>query len=293
MIKFSLPDYCDHQKIINFFLTLQEKLPEAFYDNRMIDSAYGLPGHLIWNGGRVMVPRCSPQDYYEIVQTYHDNFPNFHLRHTCTNSLITEPLYYDYACNQWIKFCQKPHDAIIVNQDAFKDYILQTYPDYDIIFSTTKNLSTIEEYNNYCAQGLTVLNYIHNHNEDLISQLKYPQNIEILCAEECVPNCPNRQKHYEIINKTIMQHPDVEDFSCPYEVYKNPNFYTDILTREHVITNDYIDHLYANYGIENFKISGRRNNHVTYVEAILYYLIKPEYRDAVRQSALMCIFNIT
>ena len=82
MIKFSLPDYCDHQKIINFFLTLQEKLPEAFYDNRIIDSAYGLPGHLIWNGGRVMVPRCSPQDYYEIVQTYHDNFPNFHLRHT-------------------------------------------------------------------------------------------------------------------------------------------------------------------------------------------------------------------
>ena len=86
--------------------------------------------------------------------------------------------------------------------------------------------------------------------------------------------------------------PNIQGFSCPYDAPKSLNFYSDILQRPHAITNQYINYLYDTYGIENFKISGRKNNNITYVESIIYYLIKPEYRDSVRQSALMKIFNI-
>lgn len=292
MIKFSLPDYYNHNEIIIFFLELQKICPECFIDNRQIDSAYGYPDFLNWNGGRVIESFISPSDCYEIANNYHTNFPNFHLRHTCTNLYITPNIYNDFQNNLYLKNVLKKNDSIIVNNDHFGEYLKEKYPEYDIIYSTTKNIRSVEDYNKYSKNNLTVLNYIHNHDEKLISKLKYPQNIEILCAEECVDNCSCRQEHYEIISKQIMLMPDAGSFKCPHMDDHNLNFYTDILQRKHAITNEYIDYLYEKYGINNFKISGRKNNNITYVEAIIYYLIKPEYRDSIRNTALMRIYNI-
>lgn len=292
MIKFSLPDYYGHDNIIMFFLLLQEALPNCFQENRIIDSAYGYPDFLSWNGGRTICTNKDPLNCYDIVKNYHENFPNFHLRHTCTNLYITPELYNDYQNNLFLIESKYIGDSIIINNDNFGEYIKQKYPQYSLIYSTTKNIKTIEDYNKYSKNNLVVLNYIHNHNDDILSTLEYPKNIEILCAEECIANCPNRQEHYEVISKENMKMPNIPEFKCPYNVSKFPNFYSDILQRPHAITNQYINYLYDTYGIENFKISGRKNNNITYVESIIYYLIKPEYRDSVRQSALMKIFNI-
>lgn len=292
MINFSLPDYYNHNGIIMFFLELQKNLPECFIDGRRIDSSYGYPDFLNWNGGRVLTSSINPLDCYSIVDNYHNNFPDFHIRHTCTNLYIQPNIYNDFQNNLFIKTVINRNDSIIVNNDDFGEYIKNTYPEYSIIYSTTKNIQTIDDYNKYSRNNLTVLNYIHNHNEELISKLENPQNIEILCAEECIDNCPCRQEHYEIISKQIMLMPDAENFECPNMPTHNLNFYTDILQRKHAITNEYIDYLYEKYGINNFKISGRKNNNITYVEAIIYYLIKPEYRDSIRNTALMRIYNI-
>ena len=291
MIKFSIADYCEHDDIIRFFLSVQQNMPEAFYDNRRVDSLFGLPSHLIWNGGRVMVPRYDPLDYFKIVEQFHSDFPEISIRHTCTNCVLKEEHYNDYLCNQWLKYFENDNDAVIVNQDALGEYIKKHYPKYDIMYSTTKGINTVEDYNKYSENHLIVLNYTHNHDESLISQLKYPKNIEILCAEECIDNCPVRALDYESISRVNLHDPTVEMFDCPHG-YGNLNFYTEVLGRGHAITNEYIDYLYQTYSIENFKIQGRKTSPVTYVESFVYYLIKPEWRDIIRNTALMIIFNI-
>ena len=55
MIKFSIADYYGHSHFIIMFLDMQEQFPHYFYEDRKIDSAYGMPSGLIWNGGRAFL----------------------------------------------------------------------------------------------------------------------------------------------------------------------------------------------------------------------------------------------
>ena len=57
------------------------------------------------------------------------------------------------------------------------------------------------------------------------------------------------------------------------------------------ITNEYIDELYEKYGIENFKLSGRTYPPYILIEMLVYYLVVPKYRDAVRQTALYTAYE--
>lgn len=285
MIKFSLPDYYSHAPIIFYFLTLQKEHPEYFIPNRVIDSVYGFPANLIWNGGRVQLDFAfDPSDNYKLIKDYFKH--DIHIRHTCTNMLLDERHFNDFLCNYWLTFCERPKDAIILYSDSFAEYIKQTYPKYDIIYSTTRN-DDLDTVNKLSETNLVVLNYNYNQNKEYLQQLQHPENIEVVCAEACIPNCPNRQQHYLSISKHQMFLPldNTDIVSCPFSREHGFNFY-DILDFPHAITTEYVDVLYNQYGIQNFKISGRKNNPVAYIEPIIYYLIKPEYQDQIRQHAL-------
>lgn len=294
MIKFSLPDYHGHYKFIQCFLNIYQRHPEYFYENRKIDSAYGMPPNLIWNGGRAILKTGFTQEESYCIFDSYSIYENFHIRHTCTNCLLTPEMYNDYNCNLWIDYCQREHDGIIINDDNLLTYLQEKYPCYDYIISTTKQLDNIEEYNKYTKNYLTVLDYRFNHDEDFIKQLKYPQNIEILCAEPCVDNCPYREEHYRLISAAQLNIPHMEYFTCPHGDSETDIslFYERYLNRKHAISTDYVDYLYNTYGITNFKISGRVSNPVIYIESIVYYLIKPEYQNIVRNILFTdVIFN--
>lgn len=293
MIKFSIADYYGHSHFIIMFLDMQEQFPHYFYEDRKIDSAYGMPSGLIWNGGRAFLKQTMTQEEaYNIFDNY-QKYKDFHLRHTCTNCLLTEQMYADHNCNTWIGYCQKPGDGIIVNDDKLMQYLQQRYPHYNYIISTTKQIKDIDTYNQYSKNYLTVLDYNFNHDEQFLSQLKYPQNIEILCAEPCIDNCPNRTEHYKLISAAQLNIPHTPYFSCPNvhdEEYCVSAFYEKHLKYKHAITTEYVDYLYKTYGFNNFKISGRVSNPINYVEAIIYYLIKPEYQNIVRNAVLSMTF---
>lgn len=292
MIKFSLPGYYHQKDILLFFAFLQKDKPEMFISNRRFDSAYDFPPTLIWNGGRSFNEhKFDPCIQHWLLDDY--EYGNIALRHTCTNQLLTSEHFSDTLCNNWVARSEKENNGVIVYSEEFANYIRTKYPKYNIIYSTTRNQTDLNVINTLSKHNLVVLNYNKNHDSAYLASLQHPENIEILCAEQCIANCPNRQYHYELISKAQFGLPFTEkesQFWCPYNK-ESPNLsFYESLTMPHAITTEYIDELYNKLGICNFKISGRKASPIFLIEAICYYLIKPEYRDFVRHIALINSF---
>lgn len=290
MIKFSLPGYISHEPIIKFFYNMQQEHPEYFIEDRIIDSAYDLPGNLIWNGGRIMWEHQHCKDVYTLIDSYRKL--GLKLRHTCTNIFITDALLLDLLSNQYLAYCELEGDSIIVYNPELADYIKNNYPKYQIIWSTARAEKDINIINNMSKQDMVVLDYNYNHNYKILSQLENPKNIEIICAENCVANCPERLEHYKTMSLVQLHVPKVTELQCPYVTAsdKRSNFCSDTLSKPNAITNEDIDYLYNTYHIENFKLSGRTLPPYFITEIILYHLIKPEYRNMLRQWVLELIY---
>lgn len=82
-----------------------------------------MPPNLIWNGGRLNIIDM-PQITYNKVFNYYNNLSNFHLRHSCTNTLIKNDLIYDIDCNNFIKNYVSQKDYIIINSSELYHYLL-------------------------------------------------------------------------------------------------------------------------------------------------------------------------
>ena len=97
-VYFHLPDYHGHFRLNYLIATLLKEEPDVFYPDVAIGSVYGTFPSAIWNGGRVIFGGLASRD--DMMQCYKAfNDLGIPLRHTFTNSLITEKLCYDAYCN--------------------------------------------------------------------------------------------------------------------------------------------------------------------------------------------------
>lgn len=291
MIKyFSLPDYWNHFFYIQALVDYRKLHPDYFYSDRIFNSAYGLPPGAIWNGGRVPANRI-PSLKQEDVYKYFNQLPDFHLRHTCTNLVLTEEMLKDPASNLIIDKYYKPEDYVIFGSELLHQYLLLKIPKEHFIYSTTLGLEDINIINQYSKDNIVVLNYKYNHDNEYLKQLTHPENIEILCAELCQDNCPFRQKHYVAMSKVNVGLPLEKDESCycmlPEDKSEGQgsivNWY--LATLKHSISNDRIDEL-SNMGFQYFKIAGRGRFEGYYLAFVVYYLILPEYQELATQEIM-------
>lgn len=285
MIKLSLPGFYSHFKASQAFLDYYFNYREQFYNDRIIDSFYGIGDPLIWGGGRIITP-TTEYTMVDIVN-YFNLHPHIKLRHVFTNCLITECMLDDFLSNKYVREYIRPQDEVILNHPLLIQYFKNKYPNIPIIYSTTLNIKDISEVNNITKTNLYVLNYNYNNDQEYINKLQHKEHIEIICAEPCVPNCPRRMDHYRYISKDYLRmFKDVEPnefYACPFGVeHRLP---AEILLLPHAITNERIKEL-ESQGIQYFKISGRNRNLPNWLETILYYTALPEYRDYIRQIFL-------
>lgn len=282
--KFSLPGFIEKHDLVMLFLNYYREHKEYFYEDRIIDSFYGADPRLIWRGGRDIPVQKNQPTMQEII----DNFSQFNrikLRHVFTNCLITEQICNDYLCNQFVKRYIRLQDEVIINHPLLIEHFKQNYPHIPIIYSTTIGITDIDKINDLTKNNIYVMNYNYNNNETYIKSLKHPEHIEILCAEPCIPNCPNRMKHYTAISKGIL---DVkltpnDITSCPFK--SEGNIFSKIMQLPHAITNKRINEL-SEMGFEYFKISGRTIRLPQWIETIVYYLVKPEYCNLVYETLI-------
>lgn len=298
MKKFSIGGWYEKFDQLFSFLNYYYSHREYFYPDREIDSLYdtycygGIP--LVWAGGRLpSINSINLNKTMNIILNEIDNYPNIKLRHVFTNCLLNdEALLTDYRCNQFIQNYVRAKDEIIVNHPKLIQYLKEYYPYIPLIYSTTMGIVDLNEVNKISKTNLFVLNYNKNNDNDYINQLQYKHNIEILCGEICIDECPYKQIHYVDISQAILDAQlDCSNMNSHCYMDIHPEYVGDqevitySLSRKHGISNKRIDEL-SNIGIKNFKLSGRSFSIPEWLDIILYYLALPEYCSKIRQNLL-------
>lgn len=295
-IKFHLPDFVGNYKMNLYIIDMLKESPKYFYDDIEIASSYGCFPPAAWNGGRTVVGAVRREQIDYIIQAY--NSRNVPIRYTFTNPLVTEKHLGDPFCNMITRIAENGLNEIIVNVPVLENYIREKYPKYPLISSTVKQ---IEDRDALLAElekdyKLVVLDYNWNNRFDELAELPHKDKIEILVNPYCSPHCKRRKQHYEFLGERQFEHNlqvfgndkvalkpiPPKEFPCPntnLDFYDTTDFDTHVSYRQ-------IYEKYVPMGYENFKIEGRLMHPVNILESYVYYLVKPEYRDALRVKML-------
>ena len=289
-ILFSIPDFYYLFDLNTMLLQLMQQEPEKFYDDVKIDSIYGSFPGCIWNSGRAACGWASIENIVNTVAAF--NQQKISVRYTFTNSEIKGRHLLDYYCNTILQntgnLVEGVQNGVNINQPILADYISKNYPEFYLLWSTTKGINSIEETNKLSEDRITVLYYGMN-NTTALNELTHPENIEILVSEACIERCPKRFEHYSSIGKLQLLEPS-EPFQCPYgcEQYY---YYDTPVKRDHYVSMEDIREIYLPIGINKFKISGRQDHPVNIIENYVNYFAKPEFRDNVRNKLLITYWN--
>lgn len=289
-ILFSIPDFYNLYNLNSIILSYMKAEPDKFYDDVVVDSIYGSFPGCIWNSGRAACGWASIENMVQTVASI--NNAGISVRYTFTNSEIKGRHLFDYYCNTILqntgKIVEGVQNGVNINQPILAEYIQKNYPEFYLIWSTTKGVDSVEETNELSKDRLTVLYYGLN-NTTALKELEHPENIEVLVSEACVERCPKRMEHYKSIGKLQLLEPS-EPFRCPYNC-EQYFYYETPVKRDHYVTIDDIRDIYLPLGINKFKISGRQDNPVNIIENYVNYFAKPEYRDLVRNKVLISFYS--
>lgn len=282
MIKFHIPDfykYINLNSLLIHFMRNEYKI--CFYDNIDIGSVYGCFPGMCWNGGRTSLGECPIETAQQIIEFL--NSQGIPIRFTFTNSLVDKKLFDNEYCNIITSIAHNGLNEIIVNNEQLEEYLRTTYPNYKYILSTTAAIKGADNLNEMCKKyDYVVMEYNDNKNDDVLMNLNQKDKIEILINESCISNCPYRQEHYKAIARRQLD-ANEKDFLC--KTLNSTNFYdafTNPCKKNHFITTDELYNKYKNLGFENFKIQGRGLPIIYTIESYLTYMVKPEYKDALR-----------
>lgn len=291
MIYFSIPGFYTHNKLNTALLELYNfDKPYAFKDNVKIDSIYDCFPGCCWMGGRLNYdPQISPQDMKKIMEDFTNKY-GLSLRHVFTNSLIENELVYDKLGNTILELSPN-YCGININSERLKDYIEDKYPNkFYFNWSATKILKTPEEINQYSQNNITIPSFLDvNNNFYILEQLKNKNNIELVVDDLCNNSCVNYYKHYLEFSKERLYdlNANVDLCNCTQHF----NYYERRVGKKHNITPEDIENIYLPLGFNKFKISGREDSSIQVIESYVRYLIKPEWKDYIRNELLEFVYT--
>lgn len=283
-IYWHLPGICYYGTLNNVLFDAMNKFPNMFREGYKIGSVYGTFPSAIWNGGRVIPGGpSSDQEIMQIIRLY--NSLGIPVRFTWTNVLLEEEHLKDEYCNKIMKIGNNGFNQVLVNSDILEQYIRENYPKYKVLSSTTKRILSVDKLVEELEKDyfLVVLDYDHNHNEKVIERITpYADRIEILTNEPCQPNCPNRVNHYRDISKSVLEHNTKKIFFCTEPQTPYAGTLQGSMRRPHFMSTEDINE-YAKMGFVNYKIVGRGLSKDFYIDSLVYYLVKTEYRESIRK----------
>ncbi|MBE5906879.1 MAG: hypothetical protein E7277_08885, partial [Lachnospiraceae bacterium] len=213
-IYYHLPGLFEFYELYKVFLELFHRHREYFYDWCEIGSVYGAPRDCIWGGGRAGYGEESPEKVVELMKEY-----GISARLTFSNSLLEEKHLLDKHCNKLCKlFEHTGNNGIIVHSELLLSYLLQRYPKFYYVSSTTKVLtrfSQLEEELNREEFRFVVPDFRLNKEIAKLNGLTdaQKQKVEFLCNECCWFACYDRKRCYETVSRMNLGEP-CEEHVC-------------------------------------------------------------------------------
>lgn len=298
-IKFYLPDFT---RLLRFNMTLVKflkKKPQYFREGVEIGALYGAFPNSCWNGARAIKGECDEYYMRRALKTL--EIEGIPVRFTFSNPHITEQMLDDKRCNLMLKLAENPSNGIkngvIVVSEILEGYVRKNYPSYEIISSTCKCITDKTELREELKKdyNMVVLDYNFNNDFEFLADLENKDKCELLVNELCIPQCPNRKRHYGLIGEDILRltgasvAPQGTAFDdCPC---KNLGFH-DIKSQKTFITVSDIWEKYEPMGFRNFKIEGRLDYIFNLLDTYLYYMSNPDYTDILRSEILIELMDI-
>lgn len=266
MYIFSIPDanvnstnYSCNIRLINLGMLEAKRIhPEWFYDDFIIETAYGCPAGCIWNGNR---------DHGEVdefdegwADAVVDMYKNYGIEYRLifTNFLLKKEHLQNKFANKVALDVSKKGGYVTLSTNLMAQH-MKRYPGLKICWSTTTDFgrdvtAQIKKINELSKTNLVVLPYEFNNKPEL-QQFTHPENLEVLVNERCIDNCPNRRNHWTKLNEMIIKSDKVMNLpilaGCRFSKQ-----YNDGNLRKHNITRAMLAD-YEKMGINHFKISGR------------------------------------
>lgn len=283
-IYYHLPGLFEFYELYKVFLELFHRHREYFYDWCEIGSVYGAPRDCIWGGGRAGYGEESPEKVVELMKEY-----GISARLTFSNSLLEEKHLLDKHCNKLCKlFEHTGNNGIIVHSELLLSYLLQRYPKFYYVSSTTKVLtrfSQLEEELNREEFRFVVPDFRLNKEIAKLNGLTdaQKQKVEFLCNECCWFVCYDRKRCYETVSRMNLGEP-CEEHVCVSPTSQRGYRFSDAMKNPGFIGIEDIQKTYAPSGFSHFKIEGRSLGSALVLEFLLYYMTKPEFQLKVREE---------
>lgn len=277
-----LPGFCVNFYVNQIIVNLMKEYPDRFREGYCIGSVYGTFPGAIWNGGRHVHGISAKKDMEQIIGTF--NRFNVPVRFTWTNSLIEECHVNDTYCNLIMDIANNGKNQVLVNSKVLEEYLCKKYPDFKYISSTTKRITSLDGMKEELDKGyfMVVLDYDLNHNEEVLSALEpEAERVEILVDEICYPNCPKRVLHYRDESLRQLTFDKGTVFDCPNR--KTIPSFEECMKRPAFISNEEIGS-YIDRGYVNFKLVGRGLPQEMLMDSYMYYLVKDEHREFIRNK---------
>ncbi|MBQ6025393.1 MAG: hypothetical protein IJL20_07295 [Lachnospiraceae bacterium] len=292
-IYWHIPGLCYFGLINQVLLDTMRRYPSHFRDGYKIASCYGSFPGAIWNGGRNLFDGFSSKaDVERIIAAY--NKQGVPARFTWTNVLLEEKHIYDSYCNMIMRVGDNGMNQVLVNRPVLEEYIRKEYPRYKVLSSTTKRLLNADAILEEVKKDyfLVVLDYDLNHNESVINKLlPVADKIEILVNETCHPGCARRANHYVEISKHQLEFDNRIQFPCSDPTPDKWNF-ERVKKLPTFMSNEDIAK-YIDMGYRNFKIVGRSGPKQYIIDSYLYFLVKDESRDFIRNILMSTISKLS
>ena len=290
-IYWHLPGFCVNFYLNQIIINLMKEYPEKFHEGYRVGSVYGTFPGAIWNGGRAVFGISAKSDMEQIIETY--NKAGVPVRFTWTNSVLQKEHCYDTYCNLIMNVADNGKNQVLVNTEVLETYLKEKYPNFEYISSTTKRIKELEDVKKELEKGykLVVLDYDLNHDEKVLKALEPDADkIEILVDEVCFPNCPKRSAHYRDESVCQLNFVRGSTFDCPNK--KTVPSFDECKKRPAFISKEEIGK-YIDRGYVNFKLVGRGLPQQMVIESYLYYLVKDEAREFIKEKLEKTLVSLT
>lgn len=139
------------------------------------------------------------------------------------------------------------------------------------------------------------MDFRDNKNEDFLKGIVHKDKIEILVDETCHKDCPYRKKHYEDVARIQLLELGDGEAKCMFEPHytRNNSFYENLSNNPDTVINaDDLYNKYVDMGFRHFKLLGRNNETYFQFESYIHYLVKPEWREPVRNDIFPAFFGL-
>lgn len=282
---FHIAGLLEKYPIISTLLDIYQNERFKFIPYVEISGVYGC-NKSKWGSGRVIRNETSNPIQ---VANFMSKFANICSELVFTNSLLKQEHLSDADGNTLLEtFVKNTNTDIIVNSYILEEYIKRKFPNVNLISSITRCLNkedTIKaiisnKYKRVIIDGNLTKDF------DFLFSLPNKDKCEILVNDVCTIVCGKRKEHFEIYDRASLGE-NIETNVCDayngecvarplYGMMKFPLF----------VKSEEIP-MYVKNGIQHFKIQGRTNYDLDYVETLVYYLVKPKYQLEIRERLLL------